>query len=483
MADLKHYQLIDGTKSIPLNALPPEAWTIWGGDNEHSDRAELVASVAFLYRCIDVRAAALAGVPWSVVRGESEVWNSEEPQPPTGTQYEWLADVPALLPRIEEALSIGSEAFAERLQTRGGQTLGLKWLTPSSMTPKWDESAGLVGFERTLGKGRKLMMAVEDVLYIWLQGMHETKPKTSPVQAAMQAAGVLDSAGKFATQFFERGAIKASILAVPATTQRRDKEELESWFQRAMTGLSKAWSSKAINADAVEVIPVGEGLESLSNAVLTTSMREDIATAMGVPHSMVLSNAANYATAEADRLNLYDTTIIPQCTIIEQALNEQLFEPVGLRFQFKPQELSLYQEDEEQRASAFEAYVRAGMPISVVVQMLGINLPDGVTPESLDELNEPEPVPEQLQPFQGGQQPPQLPQNAQNGPESQERDAEVRRFRKWAARRIQSKSFDPAAFESDVLTDADKAAIVAELTEDGDAADAPFPVVGWDAYP
>jgi hypothetical protein len=341
----------------------------------------------------------------------------------------------------------------------------LQWFMPSTMTPIWskDEPA-VLRYERRLGRDKPPMFFEPDeVVYIWIPGQHETKPKTSPVEAGMNAAGVLFNVDEFAKQFFERGAIKPFIIGVPATTQKKDRDEVESFFNRFFTGMQSAFRAKAINADVMNVQQIGEGLESLANNNLTESLREDIATAMGVPHSLVLSNAASYATAEIDEHGFYDRTILPECRRIQNALNKQLFRPEGLRLVFKPQEMPLYQEDEAQRSASLLHYVQAGVPLSVAVQILGVDLPADVEPEMLVERP--------------------LYSSEQGGgvPEPQEREAA--QFRRWASRRLNSKHFDPAQFESDVLTDADKAAIVAELREDAKSADAPFPVTAWADYP
>ncbi|KKN74790.1 hypothetical protein LCGC14_0386830 [marine sediment metagenome] len=465
MADTKHYltgyQFVDGKKAIPITDLPPEAWLPMGGQLPEGKVAKYAAEVAYMYRCIDVRAAAVATVPWQIVRGETPIWASDEPEPPVGLQYEWLAGLPPLIPRIEESLSIVSRAYLH-LERNGARILELRWLTPSSMKPIWT-SDGITQFKRTLGGNQvPIYLPLEDVVYFWLTGASETEPKGSPAAAAMNAAGVLFNVDEFVKQFFERGAIKASILAVPGSTQRKDKLELESWFNRAITGISKAWAAKAINADAVTIIPVGEGLESLSNSSLTTERREEIATAFGIPHAIVMSQIATDAAADADRLNLFDTTIIPECIRIERALNDQLFKPQGLRFQFLPQQLSIYQEDEEQRSEAVLNYVQAGMPLSVAVEVLGITLPADFDRALLDV--QPEPEPEQ---------------------DVTERMEELERFKRWAKRRINSKTFDLMAFNSAILTSADRAAVLAELKAEGGAKgeNAPFRATEWADYP
>jgi len=182
-----------------------------------------------------------------------------------------------------------------------------------------------------------------------------------------------------------------------------------------------------------------------------------------------MSNAANFATAEADRLTFYDMTVVPQANAIARQLNAQLFAPAGMRFEWHPQELQIYQTDENERASAFATYVNAGIKQSIAAQMLGLNLPEGVEPEDLD----PEPQPVQLQQAnalagaQGAQDGPQQAQGTQQDtpqggaqPEAL-RANEARKFLRWA----KGKRF-PHEWVSDfvslVLSDDDKRALLME---------------------
>ena len=151
---------------------------------------------------------------------------------------------------------------------------------------------------------------------------------------------------------------------------------------------------------------IGEGLQELSDVTLTGENREEIATTLGVPHSMVFSNAANFATSQTDKMNLHDLTIIPEAKRIARLLNKQLFNPLGYQFEFLPETLDIYQEDEHQRAQSYSQYVGAGMKPSIAAEILGIELPHGIEYIDLDEEDEPEPSP--AQPF--GQPSPQPPQ-------------------------------------------------------------------------
>src|SRR4030095_4757783 len=278
-----------------------------------------------------------------------------------------------------------------------------------------------------------------------------------------------------------RGAIKATVLRVDPDTMDDQLQKIESWWKRFFSGIKKAWSTAAIRSNALEAVVVGEGLESLTNSELTTERRQSIATSLGVPHSIVAADAANFATAQQDEINFITNCLIPEARLIERTLNRQMFVPVGLRFKFQPERLSAMQEDEEQRGQAYSLSVNPKMKPSVAAQLVGLNLPDGVDYEDLDEQLA---VDQELQRAQAQAQMARLAQPAQPAQlpdQQQQRAEEVRRLKRWAKGK---KAPDVLRFHSDILTTAEKiAALSADAASDAGSGDkeeangeaAPFP--------
>ena len=87
--------------------------------------------------------------------------------------------------------------------------------------------------------------------------------------------------------------------------------------------------------------------------------------------------------------------------MIAETLNDQIFDAMDYHFEFRPEEMSLYQTDENQRAAAFKVYVDAGIKQSVAAEMLGLDLPEGIEYADLDP--EEKPIPPALLPFTGQQ--------------------------------------------------------------------------------
>lgn len=472
-----HYRLIDGAKSVPLSALPEEAWhKLTEGTAGQEKAGKYYDTVAYIRRCIDVRADSLLSIPWHISQqnGEDELWNSEEEEPPA--ELSFLVNLMDLLWLTEATLCMYPKAFwsidANRLHTKKL----VDWYAPQTIKDKWDKKAGLTHFERTLPGQDPIPLKLEEVVYFWLRNpFHETKPRSAPIEAAMAAGGVLFNVDQFAADFFERGAIKATILALAGNPPQQERERIKSLWGRLMKGIANAFGEMVISADSMEVHTVGEGIESLSNNSLTTEKREDIATAFGIPQGLVMSNETGArATAEQDDLHFYSKTMIPQARKIARPINRQLLNPLGYQFVWDWQEMDIFQEDENQRSQSLKNLVDAGFEVDLAAEVLGFDLTD----EQWARLRTSEPEPQPAIVVSGQ---PALPGPvAQNGdtngngqaqptPEVQN---EIRQFRAWAKGKREP---DPAKFKAYYLTDADKATILAELqVEDGAPQMRPF---------
>jgi len=478
---IKHVAF-DGKSNFFLDQYPESAWvqlsptTSDMADSRSATQAttNYYQSVAFLFRCVQIRQAALLNVPWAVVRNDKDIWTSEDSKPPA--DFAFMANFRRLLRNTEAALCLAPEAFWFRERNRA-RTLSLKWHAPSSVMPQYSESEGLTGFKRILGGGKERTFEKDDYIYFALPNpMHETIPGRPPAQAAMAAAGVLYNVDAFASAFFSRGAIKATLLTVEGNPQNSEMLKLESWWKRFFSGVKSAWETAAVRAGVKPVI-IGEGMESLNQSTLTRERKEDIATALGIPHSIVMSDAANRSVAETDDLHFYDKTIIPEMEFLAETLNDQLFAPLGYEFVLRPQSMTVFQENEEQRSMSLLHYTQAGFPAHIAAEILGIDLPSGMDYAELAELisgqqAQRDAVAMSAMQARQAQTPrtveaPETVQETQQDtpqPETQSntrtvRLDEIRRFKAWAKKRNNP---DPSKFRSDILSEEEKRAILAD---------------------
>lgn len=370
------------TKAIDLSPLG-DYWYAPRQDEDAPDPAMLFRAVPWLARSVQLRSNAVASMPFDIMRGETVFDSSVEYQNKLG----WLPNPRRLLYLTEAARSCSGSAYYWREHNRI-TTTGLRYIRWDTVEPEIDGKLGLTGFVRTVN-GRRMNVPVETIVYHWMADPYvEFGPPTiSPVMAALAASGVLYNLDRFASAYFARGAIKATLLTVSGAPVATERDRLKTWWKDLVSGIKNAFATEIINADSVTPVVIGEGLAELSNATLTAEKRQDIATALGVPQSVIFSESAKGlgggGVAAQDDAHFYNKTIIPECEAIADVWNEQLLEPLGLKLVFRPETLDVFQEDENQRATAFSAYVAAGLPLEVAGEMLGLELPQGWTWEKI----------------------------------------------------------------------------------------------------
>lgn len=362
MRGLENVSVYNGLKAININSLPEEAWKIvFGrgvGDSASLTPEEAYRKVPWVYRGVTMRAQAIADLPWAVFADEEQIADSEDIQSPSAVP--WLIKLPGLLYRTEMALCLSGAAYWLRLRNRLKKPLGYRWLLPSSINPVYDEMRGLVGWTRKVGNEDK-PFKVDDIVYWWLPHEEaELGSGTSPVQAALSAAGLIRNVDKFAEGFFLRGAVNLTLLSVEGNPHKDDLDRLEKWWKKLMAGVKRAWETVAIRA-SVKPVVLANPPKDLAMQELTNSKREDVSTALGIPHSLLFSNASSFATAKQDDMHFYTKTLVPEAAFIQTGLNEQVFYPLGLRFAFQPERLEIFQALEAEKAGSLLPMVQAGV--------------------------------------------------------------------------------------------------------------------------
>lgn len=463
-------------KTVSINDLPESAWQyLTGQTGETKDLQDYYKAIPWLFRGVDIRADAVASMPFSIYRGETEIDTSDDYQNKVG----FLPSPGSLFGLIEAALTIWGYAYAFKLRSVF-MAKGVRYLLPSSVRVKITQD-GEIAFTRREGN-RDIAYTTDDIIYFWQRDpfVEIGPPTASPAQAAASAADVLFNVDKFAAAFFERGAIKATLF----TTQNilpQERDRLKSWLKRFFgRGIATSWQTDIINAETVKPIVIGEGLESLENTSLTESKRIDIAAALGIPYSVLFSNASNRATAEQDDKHLYTKTIVPDCRFIEEVLNKQLFEDYGYRIKFDENRLDLFQEDENERAQSLTQLVAAlekPEEFLLASEILGYEIPDDIKKrieamiqekaERAAEIqanmaaaqNQP---PQPGQPAQEQEQPAPV---AQQAPPPNNRSIDLGKWEQKALKRVRKGQAAACSFDSEYLDPVTVASIGAHLED------------------
>lgn len=381
------YIYTNGTKSITFPQYPNSAWDF--ATEAPEDPASLYGIVAAIFRAMNLNAEAVANLPFAVMRGENEIDNSDDWKNEVG----FMQNPRELFRLWRLSLAMHNRAYGFM---EGNRVIkNLRYIVPTTITPLADIN-GLTGFKRQLGTV-STQYSLKDKRIFWMFRLDHTTellPSENTEYRAMAAAGgILYYADYYVQSFLKRGGIKPTMLMVKGVPSREEREKIESIWDKVIHGWYK-YLGKVFNAESITAVPIGEGIENTKDTDFAESKISDIALASGIPLSLLLANSANYATAATEYMSWFRDSVVPWARFMEDCMNDQLFTPLGLHFEFRPEVSDPGQEDEVSRASAYQSYVSAGMLPSIAAQVVGIELPPGVEYSALDPVEEPEEEPE-----------------------------------------------------------------------------------------
>jgi HK97 family phage portal protein len=428
--------IFDGLKSVPVFGLDSDrGWTILAGDETHQEGPALYYKrVPWLFRGVRDRANNVSKMPWFIVKNKTDFDDFANYE----NNIEFLPNPRRLISQMEQSIAMTGKAFAFLETNSSGYIKSIKYCKPTSIEEITDNDTGeITGYRRTL-KGHTLTVQKENIVAIYdADYLTEEGPaKVSAAEAALLAAGVMFNTAGFVSTFFRRGAIKATVLTAMNTSQP-EAERLQTWWDDVVAGVKNAWSAIVLRSENVKSTVIGEGLESLQNDSLTATQRQEIATALGVPESRMWSAAANYATRQMDDKAYYESTIIPECDMIAEAFNDQVFTQEhnlkGYRLEARYETLDIFQVDSREQATAYGSYVGNGMKPSIAAQVLGIELPAGIDYKDLDPEPQPAalvtandpPTDEKKPPAEDDKEPPANPQEMRSVLSAWKRKAEL----------------------------------------------------------
>lgn len=430
--------IFDGQATKAVSIMGDVGWNTYPA--EETNGVKLYSTVSWVYRCVDLIRNTAGTIPFDVKRGDTVVDSSSEYENFLG----WLENPNAMLETVSAALFIYGQCYFLVKRNRA-MVKELQYLVPSSVECLLDEKSGLTGFRRHLGSSH-VDYKPEEILYFWLPDptVEIGPPNAWPLKSIEAPASALSNLTAYADAFFERGAVKVTLLTVKGNPPQAEREKLEAWWNRVISGVKNAFGAKVISADSVEATVIGEGLESLKDNTLSEGAVKEIATGAGVPYSILMSDASNYATANQDWLNFLNTTIVPLVEFIWEQVNSQLLKPLGLVIVPTPESLDAYQEDEAQRAGALTQLVNAKMPLKLAMEILGYDL----TPEQWAMLDEQEAEAEEAAEQMQEQMQQQPEQETEQEPPGEQVQEEVKRWRRYALRLGIKRKQDAVKFES-----------------------------------
>lgn len=225
-----------------------------------------------------------------------------------------------------------SYLFKSEATLGGDRPKALIPMNPKRVEIKTDTRTGeVIGYMYTRSDGMRMPFDVEEVIHIRRPNPNSDYYGLGDIEAAEPLFNDAINRDNWATRFWKNGAAPSGLLVCEDNiTDEEEWEKAKRKFQREYGGsensgktawLTGKWRYEQIGLTAVD-------MQDLEKRRLTV---EEIFNLHGVPLSIAgVRGAANYATAELDRSNFAQWTVMPLVALIEEALNSDLVAGYGL---------------------------------------------------------------------------------------------------------------------------------------------------------
>lgn len=415
-------------------------------DNENTLPIEdAYEKVGWFRRGIDIRAEAGRSFPYDVMQNGEVLFTEDVMQSQENGTLEIIdtppeIDIFDLLDNIIVDLDLYGAFYAIYETNRFYKNGRWRRLVPTSIKPVWAENGQIARWKRTIrkpnGGSQEIILQADELLYIWMPSIRsELGHGVGIGKSALMAATSLNNISRFQSAFFENGALNPMVVSIEGyeTFSEREQSRIKDTYRRMLKGLKNAFNFLLVGG-STSATNLMQPLREMAMEEMTHNQRETIATALGIPQSLLFSNATSFATATQDDLNFYDKTIVPLMTLIEQQLNERLFKPNDYLLRFQKSRLEVYQQLESSKVDKLSTMLH-DKAITIDEYRQFLNLP----PMEEDLEPEPEMIPDPDPTMN------ERIDRLQDGGGDDERQAEeLRQWRKYASKRFKEGSPEKA---------------------------------------
>jgi hypothetical protein len=316
---------------------------------------DLYAKVAATFQAVNKSARAVANMPFAIVKGKADYDVSDAWENKVG----FMPNPKDLLRRVRQSLIMTNTAYLRMGKNVLRQPKKLRYVVPTSIKINTDDRTGeLLNLQRIINGQIAQTFKPDDpdlTRFWWLDDKTELLPSPdTEFKAMMSASGIIFWSDFFTSNFYRNGGLKPTLIAMKGLVPKDKKEDEEKVWTKFLRGIAQSVANRVrvYNAETMDVKAFGDGLGDLKETPVYEQALANIAIALDMPLSLMLSNSANYATAQTEYIQWYRNSVVPWCEFIGDALTEQVFEPMGMRFEFRPENTDPEQEDEVSRTNA-----------------------------------------------------------------------------------------------------------------------------------
>lgn len=345
------------------------------------DLARAYASAVWAYRCVKLRADAVAGVPLRLLDREGAPIEDHPLLTLLRDVNPFTMNLGDLLRATEAAYNIfgvaywlkvrasgatGSFAQQNSTSARTNRVKWIQWLNPQTVEPVMDSERGVVGYRQTVG-GRTREFAAEGVIVFRNFDPLDDLGGLSPLSVALNEVNADLNAARFVAAFFANDARPAGLLTTEQPLVEAEVERVRSWWQRLFQGARNKWKTGIVGG-GLKWQTITFPPQDLSLSELRAEDRRGICAVFGVPPGMAGAwESTTYANAREQKASFYEDTIIPQLEYMAEVLNWSLLPHYpdlaaqGARLAFDRDSIAALRESASDKADRLIALYEAGL--------------------------------------------------------------------------------------------------------------------------
>jgi HK97 family phage portal protein len=332
------------------------------------DLARAYTCAVWAYRCIKLRADAVAGVPL-VLLDRAGAPIAEHPLLTLLKDANpFTMNLGDLLRATEAAYNIWGAAYWLKVPQPGRRSAvrWLVWLNPQTVEPITDPVRGITGYRQMVGAQRR-QYAPEEVIAFRNFDPCDDLGGLSPLSVALSEVNAELNAARYVAAFFANDARPAGLLTTDQALPEADIERVRNWWQRLFMGAGNKWRTGIVGG-GLKWQTISFPPSNLALAELRAEDRRAICAVFGVPPGMAGAwEATTYATAREQKASFYEDTILPQLEYLAEVLNCSLLPHYpdltarGARLAWDIDSIAALRETATDRARRLAMLYRAGV--------------------------------------------------------------------------------------------------------------------------
>jgi HK97 family phage portal protein len=322
------------------------------------------ASNVIAHRCVDLRSQKVAEMPRRLVNKRTGEVVKDHP----------FLDAVRLSNKVhrksifylwQNAKCIHGETYFLKTTDTFGRPLMMQWLNPTATEPfvfggrilyfeYYDDAIGAQGTQ----------IPTWQVMYDYYHNPSDDLRGLSPMQVALEPINVMNSIQAYQLSFFQNDATPGGLIGAKQGTilQKSDQDRLLKWWQEQLQGVRKRFKPVflpfPLEWQNVQQPPSPEHTD------IERAQIRKICDVFGVPVPLVDYDQARYQFSGEHPKMLYENTIIPDCEVIAEHVNNELLpffdDSDTVRFEFEYDKVRALIDDQTKRTTAINARQMAG---------------------------------------------------------------------------------------------------------------------------